>query len=229
LEGTLLRTGAEGILIRSIWNHRDVVVKYRIPKSYRISEIDQDLRIKRTLLEVRTYLNLIKAGIPVPTIFEISPQNGYFIMKWIPGQRLKDALTTFTDTELKSIFINVGVYVGQMHNLHFVHGDLTTSNILITPLHHIYFIDFGLAQNSSNIEDKAMDLHLFKRVLSSTHGQYYSLLFSAFLIGYRQSAQNPELIIRQIDKIELRGRYIAKEKRRKCGIKSEENEIEDIE
>lgn len=229
MEGTLLRKGAEGTLLKSTWNHRDVIIKYRIPKSYRISEIDQELRTRRTLLEVRTYLTLANAGIPVPTIFEISPQSGYFIMKWIPGQRLKDILPTFSESELVSIFTEVGVHVGKIHNLNYVHGDLTTSNILITPLRHLFFIDFGLSQNSSNIEDKAMDLHLFKRVLNSTHGEYYSLLFSAFLTGYRKSAHDPELIIRQIDKIELRGRYIAKEKRRKRVKDNDENNDEDLE
>ena len=39
----------------------------------------------------------------------------------------------------------------------------------------IYFIDFGLSFFSSRIEDRAVDLHLVKEALQSTHHEYYEL------------------------------------------------------
>ncbi len=58
-----------------------------------------------------------------------------------------------------------------MHEAGVVHGDLTTSNIMIKndENHSIVFIDFGLASTQPNIEDKAVDLYVLERAFISTH------------------------------------------------------------
>jgi N6-L-threonylcarbamoyladenine synthase/protein kinase Bud32 len=215
LGGEIIRRGAEAVLIRTQYMNRDVIVKYRLPKFYRHSEIDSMLRSKRTTIEFRTLMNLAEVDLPVPPLYDLKADKGYFIMGYIPGNRLKDLLSSLPELQIFSLFEKVGEIIGRIHKINYIHGDLTTSNILVTPNHDMYFIDFGLAQNSSNIEDKAMDLHLFNRVLQSTHGCYYPQLYDAFLTGYRKIDANADEIINQIAKIELRGRYIPKHKRRK--------------
>ncbi|MHA1646059.1 MAG: lipopolysaccharide kinase InaA family protein, partial [Promethearchaeota archaeon] len=110
----------------------------------------------------------------------------------------------------------IGKLVAQMHEADIAHGDLTTSNILITSDQMLYFIDFGLSQRDIDIEEKAMDIHLFIRVLQSTHAQYFDVLYPAFLDGYRDNAGDDTAeILQRVDKIALRGRYILKEQRRR--------------
>ena len=73
----------------------------------------------------------------------------------------------------------------------------------------------GFPENSVKYEDRAMDLHLFKQVLLSTHGSCFNPAYTCFIRGYRQEMGNKaEKILSRIDKIELRGRYIPKTKRR---------------
>jgi N6-L-threonylcarbamoyladenine synthase/protein kinase Bud32 len=227
--GKIIRRGAEAVLFESRYHDFSAIIKYRVPKTYRIEGLDQSLRAKRTLQEVRTILSLAQADLPVPAILAVSPSQGMFIMKEIPGNRLKDLIPVLSMNDLSHLFEQVGEITGKIHQINFIHGDLTTSNIIVTPGHDLYFIDFGLAQQSTNIEDYAMDLHLFKRVLTSTHGPFYNLLYPAFLKGYRSISRNYEKILQQIEKIELRGRYIPKAKRRKIPLSENMVNFEDFE
>ena len=79
--------------------------------------------------------------------------------------------------------------LAKIHNNNVIHGDLTTSNLLmaydkdseIEEVEHlilknkdfscIYFIDFGLSFVSSHIEDKAVDLYVLKRAIISSNAK----------------------------------------------------------
>ncbi len=68
----------------------------------------------------------------------------------------------------------IGSAIGKMHDAGVVHGDLTTSNIMIKesapePGFLIALIDFGLALMQPSIEDKAVDLYVLERAFISTH------------------------------------------------------------
>ena len=69
----------------------------------------------------------------------------------------------------------IGTSLGKMHDAAVVHGDLTTSNIMVKdtpgvePGFQIVMIDFGLATMQPGIEDKAVDLYVLERAFISTH------------------------------------------------------------
>ncbi len=211
IQGKIIRRGAEAVLIHSKWFNRDVMIKYRLPKNYRINEIDKKLRYSRTIKEGRTLIELFKFGIPVPSIFEINPAKGLIVMQFINGNRLKDVIPELSNEELEIIFRKVGYWLAKMHQIKRAHGDLTTSNIIYTENRELFFIDFGLTESDIGIEEKAMDLHLFKRVISSTHGKFFPYLYDQFIQGYSavektDKNENSEIHSR-INQIELRGRY----------------------
>ena len=60
----------------------------------------------------------------------------------------------------------IGQCIAKLHNGGVIHGDLTTSNILLKKnldeynlsANDLYFIDFGLSTISNSVEDKAVDL-----------------------------------------------------------------------
>lgn len=214
--GTLLRKGAEAVILEAQWFEKNAIIKYRIPKRYRIQALDDELRTRRTLLETRTLLNLHRQEFPVPLVYEIDPSQGIIIMQKIPGLRLKDRVNSLSDSVRNAVFYEIGQWIARMHLAMYVHGDLTTSNIIYTPHGNLFFIDFGLSMYSNGIEDHAMDLHLFKRVLSSTHGLHYPKIYEKFIQGYHtERGQEGLEIINRVATIELRGRYVPKEKRRK--------------
>jgi Kae1-associated kinase Bud32 len=69
-------------------------------------------------------------------------------------------------------------------------------------------VDMGLSFYSTRMEDKAMDIRLFKEILKSTFYNSFSKFFNEFLDGY-QSVNPKELekILQRIDIIESRKRY----------------------
>ena len=50
-----------------------------------------------------------------------------------------------------------------------IHGDLTTSNMLLRDSEDIVLIDFGLSYISSLVEDKGVDLYVLERAFLSCH------------------------------------------------------------
>jgi TP53 regulating kinase-like protein len=75
-----------------------------------------------------------------------------------------------------------------MHDIDVVHGDLTTSNIMvrgdaINGYSEVILIDFGLGQMQSVIEDKAVDLYVLERAFISTHpGSEYLVSIIHYLL-----------------------------------------------
>ncbi|MFX1278508.1 MAG: KEOPS complex kinase/ATPase Bud32 [Promethearchaeota archaeon] len=215
----LIHKGAEASLWLGSWFDKRVIFKYRIPKEYRLGEIDRKIRHERTLNEGRALIKVKSYGINVPTVYEVDTQNSTIIMKFIEGQKLKNVLGTISNTKKEKYFKFIGQMVALLHINGHIHGDVTTSNLIITKNEKIFLIDFGLHEYSDTIEDKSVDLHLFKRVLASSHGDHYEICFNAFLEGYRLEYERVnssihKSIIENIDAIETRGRYVKSEERK---------------
>jgi len=78
----------------------------------------------------------------------------------------------------------------------------------------VVFIDFGLGELSSEAEKRGVDLHLMRRMLTSTHFKYADELFNAFEEGYRAvMGVEAEEALRRMREIERRGRYVDRENR----------------
>ena len=96
-----------------------------------------------------------------------------------------------------------------MHNNNIIHGDLTTSNMILE--NEIYFIDFGLSFFSDKTEDKAVDLHLLRHALESKHHKIFEKSFKAVLNGYKSKCRKYNETIKRLEKVESRGRYKGKQ------------------
>ncbi|MFX0028925.1 MAG: KEOPS complex kinase/ATPase Bud32 [Candidatus Hermodarchaeota archaeon] len=215
----LIHKGAEASLWFGKWFDKEVIFKFRIPKKYRLEDIDKKLRTERTLNEGRALIKVKSYGINVPQVYEIDTQNSTIIMKFIEGQKLKNVLDTISNAEKMKFFKKIGQNIALLHINGHIHGDITTSNLIITKNEKIFLIDFGLHEYSDTVEDKSVDLHLFKRVLVSSHGNHYKYCFNAFLEGYQSEYEKTnshecKSIIKNIDAIETRGRYVKSEERK---------------
>ena len=211
----IIYKGAEANLYKGVWFGKNVLIKHRQPKMYRIEELDKKIRRIRTIREAKMLIGVKNCQVPVPQVFEIDLINNRIIMKYINGQKLKDLIEKIDKIKRTCYFKQVGKYIAFMHKNDFIHGDLTTSNILITINDEIFFVDFGLSTKSIKIEDKSVDLHLIKRVLLSTHGRYFNECFESLLEGYKLEYGNEsDKIIDRIETVEARGRYISKQNRK---------------
>jgi len=214
----IINKGAEANLIYGHWFGKEVIFKQRIRKGYRTEQIDKKLRVNRTLNEAKALIRVKNYGVNVPQVYEIDTKNSSIVMRYIKGEKLKEALNSITNAKKMQYLKEVGKNISILHKNGHIHGDITTSNVIITKSQDIFIIDFGLHDYSDYIEDKSTDLHLFKRVLISSHGNDFKICFEAFLEGYREGygperIKECEEIIKNITTIETRGRYVKKEDR----------------
>ena len=112
---------------------------------------------------------------------------------------------TMTDDEKKQVCRQIGEIAGKLHGAGIVHGDLTTSNILLDN-GQMFLIDFSLGEKSDQIEAPAVDLHLVKEAFQSAHSQDMDM-FEILLDGYSSSFDGAGPVIAKLDEIEKRGRY----------------------
>ena len=180
----LIAKGAEA----SIYKKDKIVVKVRDFKSYRLKELDNKLISERTKIEARLLKKL--KGL-VPNILNV--EENVIEMEFLEGNVLKEVITPTLCEE-------AGKVVKIMHDRNVVHGDLTTSNIIFN--NKIFLIDFGLAKHSLRLEDKAVDLHLFKQSLISKHHNIFEDCWKNFIKGYNISN---DLLVR-LEQVESRGR-----------------------
>lgn len=178
---------------------RDCVLKRRSRKEYRLAVIDEGLRRRRTKAEAGILDNLGKKGILVPPI--ISWKEDEIIMGFIQGCLVKDVLEKDV-----AIAEAIGLLVASVHAEDIVHGDLTTSNMILGKKQEVWLIDFGLAYHSKRLEDKAVDLHLFLQALESRHYRVKEKAWSLFTKGYLTYALGKDVLAR-LGIVERRGRY----------------------
>ncbi|WP_048055261.1 Kae1-associated kinase Bud32 [Pyrococcus sp. NA2] len=185
-----------------------VIVKERIQKRYRIPEIDLKLRKERTIREARILHRAKQFGVHVPYVFEVDTKRMIIVMEYIEGERLKELLERLPMEERLRICREVGREVGKLHEAGIVHGDLTTSNMIMRG-GNVYFIDFGLAEFDDSLEAQGVDLHLLKRAMESTHYRWFERGFMEVLRGYEEirGSEVRKDIEDKIREIELRGRY----------------------
>jgi len=211
----LLKKGAEASLYLVDWHGRKMIMKKRLPKKYRPPILDEQIRTYRTIHEPQLMHEAKKAGVPTPTIFWVDIKNTTIIMDFIEGRQIKQLLSETSKDVRQDLCFLIGKLIGKLHKHGIIHGDLTTSNMLLNSEGKIFFVDFGLGEKSNELEARGIDLHLMKRALQSTHFRFSEECFSAVLRGYSQvlSVETMGNILAKIGEIEKRGRYIAERRK----------------
>ena len=207
----LIKKGAEASLYLETWHDRKVIMKRRLPKKYRIPELDLLIRSQRTIHEPHLIHNAKEAGVPTPTIFMVDVAEANIIMEFVEGKQVKEVLDNVSAEERLSLCILIGKMIGRLHKHGIIHGDLTTSNMILTPYGKVVLVDFGLSERSVELEPKGVDLHLMKRTLQSSHYKYAKECFKAVMRGYAESVGTEEAkkVTAKVREIEKRGRYVA--------------------
>jgi len=202
----IIYRGAESIIYLDEFKGEEVIVKERIKKNYRIDQIDKELRKARTRKEVKLLTEARKASVPTPQILYVSDFDHKMMMENVTGQRLKELLYKADKKAVTKTCLEIGKLIGKLHSAGIIHGDLTTSNIILKDK-QIYFIDFGLGFFSKKTEDQGTDLNLLYEALKSTHFKILKLCWNNILKGYKQEYRDAEKVLKRIEDIEKRARY----------------------
>ena len=203
----IIKIGAEATISSTKWFEISAISKIRHKKKYRPIEIDNLIRVQRTIKEANIMNKTRLLKIDVPIIYFVDPNNAEIIMENIDGPRVKEYLDN-KNIDCAGIGWKIGHMVGKLHKNNIIHGDLTTSNMIIRKNNNICLIDFGLANQSNKLEDKGVDIKLLKGILNSAHNDVFKIVFDNFLAGYESIMKNSfEQIISIVKQIEMRGRY----------------------
>jgi TP53 regulating kinase-like protein len=202
--------GAEADLVLKEWNGVQTIHKIRKPKRHRHPILDSQMRRQRTRYEADIIHRAKDSGVPTPLIYQVDLENSVIVMEYIDGDKVRDLVDELSVEERFVLFKRIGWYAGRLHKAGIIHGDLTTSNIIVQG-DRIVFIDFGLSEISTEVEKRGVDLNLMNRMLTSTHYRHRDKLLEAFKEGYSESLGfEAEEAIERMEEVALRGRYIEK-------------------
>lgn len=189
------------------------------------------------------------------------PGGAWLLMEWVEGRSVKDLLREWDavqkrieqesqgggqvggakerEEDVRRLLRRVGRAVGVMHAKGgVVHGDLTSSNIMVRPVEkqeangpfagghesgeerepekgvvdlegQIVLIDFGLATQSVQDEDRAVDLYVLERAFGSTHPRQEGWFKEEVLEsqeGYTGSFKGANVVLKRLEEVRMRGR-----------------------
>ncbi|EGZ17172.1 hypothetical protein PHYSODRAFT_504064 [Phytophthora sojae] len=213
-EWQLISQGAEAKVFETDFAGRPCIVKERIKKSYRLSVLDKKLSHRRLVQEARCILKCRRAGVLTPAIFLVDEDKSRLYLEKVQGGSLKDYLRRaykladpkYGPMALKKAY-QIGAAIAKMHDADIVHGDLTTSNMMLSSddATDVTMIDFGLANSQPLPEDKAVDLYVMERAFASTHVNS-ELLVEEVLRAYRAKSRRSDAIFQKLSQVRLRGR-----------------------
>ena len=123
----LIGKGAEADIKKTSYLGWESITKERIIKNYRIKELDESIRNRRTIKEAK-FLALVKDfNICAPYIFDIDKENNIITMSYIDGKLAKEEIE---NGNLNCCY-DIGVIIGKLHENDIIHNDLTTSNFIV--------------------------------------------------------------------------------------------------
>ncbi len=205
----LEKIGAEAVVRPVDFDGRKAVLKERVKKGYRITELDNKLRSQRTTMESRMISAAKRAGVNAPSVFMTDEKNHVLYLENLEGPALKEYIAANLG-DAHRIVKEWGAAVAKLHSAGIVHGDLTTSNAIVCE-NGVFIIDFGLSFPSRRDEDLAEDVNLLRQSLRATHNEDFEGLWKSFIGGYGRYAES-EKILERSEEIANRGRYLKKKR-----------------
>src|SRR6266705_102389 len=211
LTSTLLRRGAEADLSFTTIGPWKVVIKRRVRKEYRNPTLDEQIRHDRTISEASRLHEAKTAGARVPSIVGVDVENNAIAMTHLDGKVARECLDDMGINEARKLLRSIGEQIGLLHTGGIVHGDLTTSNLIVSPSGTPSIVDFGMSRRSIEPEDRGVDLHLLQRSIAASHSQDSSSMMNATMRGYEQTVGKKVAgsTWRKAREIARRGRYFA--------------------
>jgi TP53 regulating kinase-like protein len=187
------------------------ILKQRFSKRYRHPDLDTALTTARVRGEARALLRARRLGVRAPALLFVDAEASTLYLERVEGVTLKEVLRGGVPPErAAALAAAVGRAVAALHDGGLVHGDLTTSN-LIVPANDacaVVVIDFGLAAHTTLAEDRAVDLYVLERALAAAHAGdgAADALFDAVKAAYRHHARCWCAVLNKFAEVRLRGR-----------------------
>jgi len=185
-QSSLTKSGTEQSITS---DSEQFIIKDRTPKSYRLPELDEKIRSRRTRSEAKLLDKASKIiNCPKPFFQPCIKESTKLKMPYIKGEKLSETLNEFSLQKQKLIMKQIGNSIAKLHEANIIHGDLTTSNIILIPSKNL------LKTSSTKTPNSKMPLYFnkslakksskadFVAINSRTKGECISLI--DFGLGY---------------------------------------------
>ncbi|VDN04860.1 unnamed protein product [Thelazia callipaeda] len=208
------KQGAESRIYRCVYFGRKAVIKERFAKNYRHPSLHITLTKERLKAELNALNKCKTIGINVPAVYFVNTDQNYFIMEEIYSAITARQFINYCKSQnnFEQLATDFGIELGRiLAKLHFagiMHGDLTTSNILLRNENPamITLIDFGLAESNATVECKGVDLYVLERAITSTHSEA-EFFFDSVMKGYKLfNKKQYDVVHKKLLEIQKRGR-----------------------
>ncbi|KAH9475036.1 EKC/KEOPS complex subunit BUD32 [Psilocybe cubensis] len=203
-----------------------VLFKHRFKKQYRHTTLDTTLTKARVAGEARALMKCLRSGVNVPGVRMVDAAEGLLGIEWIEGKSVKWLIPSGAQDDddeeqqdeisldefqltIDQLMRLIGIEIAKMHLADIIHGDLTTSNMMVRrqgSKSDLVLIDFGLSYHSSLVEDKAVDLYVLERAFASTHPDSEPMFASVLSAYATQLGKDWPALRRRLDDVRLRGR-----------------------
>ena len=204
----MLARGAESLIFKVERWGQSYVLKWRQSKPYLLNEIDTLLRRSRITRESKMLTIARSLGVRTPAVYSVDLTNHTILMDFIEGKQFKEIVGDVPKNGLVSFSREFGRIIANLHEGNVVHGDPTTSNVIVDKNNKLWLIDFGLSEMNATIETKGVDLHLIQRALETTHWDLQETMLEATLEGYHEvMGGHAEPVLSRMQEIRERGRY----------------------
>lgn len=201
----MVAEGAEGSVYRTTYLGRGAVIKIRTPKKYRVPELDRRIRSHRIRSEARLIREARSGGLRTPLIYNVDTVECSLTMEDVKGITVKRYLDDHPE-DAERVCRLIGHDLALLHNAKICHGDLTTSNMILTEDGRICIIDFSMGASLVGTEDFGVDLRLLERAFSSAHPAIKDA-YSIIVEEYCRTKTDSDEVLRKVQEIKDRGRY----------------------
>jgi TP53 regulating kinase-like protein len=200
--------GAESIIFKIKRGNQWYLLKHRPEKSYLLNAIDSLLRDLRTSRECKMLAIARKLGVPTPAVYAIDKTNHTLLMDYIEGKQLKEIVDIVPRDNLHKLCYEFGGLIALLHQGDVIHGDPTTSNVIVDRNSKLWLVDFGLSEMNATVEMKGVDLHLIQRAFETTHWNHQETMLERTLDGYiDRIGDAAKDVLERMSEIRERGRY----------------------
>ncbi len=235
----IIAKGAEAVLMKDRRQGEDILIKDRVRKGYRAKELDERIRGQRTRTEERLLGRARRAGVNAPRVWgPMGPKeaSGHeIVMEFVEGPTVKESLNDLPRKDRLVVYREIGQAAANLHRAGIMHGDLTTSNMILAPSRppkpnpsplgtagrlggdrtrfrdgepwSLYVIDFGLARTSQRVEDHAVDLFLLYEAMKAAHFRFLDEAWKSIIKAYKHNYTIAGKVLERLGKIERRRRY----------------------
>ncbi|CDU17447.1 EKC/KEOPS complex subunit BUD32, putative [Plasmodium yoelii] len=224
---TLISAGSDAKIYKCDFIGKEAIKKVIYRKYYRHKKIDSKIRKLRISNEIKFTKKLASLNIDVPYLYFVDTKEKSLYFEYVNGCTINNILKSITQYQ-PNIPKFIGITLAKIHNGNVIHGDFTTSNLIlrysyineneifnnlnnapyelndITEI-KLCVIDFGLSFLSASVEDKAVDLFVLLKAIKSFHSEFPKLE-EDILLGYETQSNNFDLISKKLETVKQRGR-----------------------